>query len=307
MPDVDLLPDISVVICTRDRPELLARAIAGVANQSHAGVIETLVVFDRSDPDPALGVVGGNRPVRVMRNERTPGLPGGRNTGARHARGEFVAFCDDDDVWFPTKITRQLEALATQPRAEVVVTGVRVCSEDHQVDRVFARPELTFADLIASRVMEAHPSTVMVRRAAMLDDIGDVDESIPGGYAEDYEWLLRATRREPAVVVREPLVRVDWHPQSYFTARWRMIADALGYLLDAYPEFETDPSGCARVRGQRAFALAALHERGAWAEIGATLRRRWTEPRAALAALVAMRLVSADRVVRSLNARGRGI
>ena len=51
-------PDISVVICTRDRPELLQRAIAGVASQSHEGVIETLVVFDRSDPDASLDVSG---------------------------------------------------------------------------------------------------------------------------------------------------------------------------------------------------------------------------------------------------------
>jgi glycosyltransferase involved in cell wall biosynthesis len=300
--------DLSVVICTRDRPELLRRAIAGVAAQEHPGVVETLVVFDRSEPDRSLEVAAGPRPVRVLANERTPGLPGGRNTGVRHATGELVAFCDDDDVWFPTKAARQVELFATRPGMEVAVTGIRVHSGDEAVDRVLAADELRFADLLASRVMEAHPSTYMVRRAVMIDGIGDVDESIPGGYAEDYEWLLRAARRAPIGVVREPLVRVDWHPKSFFTAQWVTIADALDYLLAAYPEFASSPRGAARIHGQRAFALAALgRRREAWHEVGRTLRLAPAQPRAYLAAAVAARLVSADRVVRELNRRGRGI
>jgi glycosyltransferase involved in cell wall biosynthesis len=300
--------DLSVVICTRDRPELLRRAIAGVAAQAHDGVIETIVVFDRSSPDPTLEVAGGSRPVTVLTNERTPGLPGGRNTGLRHARGDLVAFCDDDDVWFPTKAATQMARFAEEPDLEVAVTGIRVHSDGHEVDRVLDRRQLTFDDLLASRVMEAHPSTYMVRRDAMLDGIGDVDEAIPGGYAEDYEWLLRAARRHPVGVIREPLVRVDWHPKSFFTAQWVTIAEALDYLLEAYPEFDTSPVGEARIRGQRAFALAALGRRPeAIHEIRRTVRLAPTQPRAYLALLVALRITSAERVVRELNRRGRGI
>lgn len=305
---MDAVADLSVVICTRDRPELLRRAIAGVADQSYPGVVETLVVFDKSEPDQSLSSDDPRRPVRVLTNERTPGLPGGRNTGVRHATAPVVAFCDDDDVWFPAKAERQMAVMAANPATEVSVTGIRVHSGDTEVDRVLPRSELTFGDLLASRVMEAHPSTYMVRREAMLDGIGDVDETIPGGYAEDYEWLLRAARRAPIGVVREPLARIDWHPKSFFTAQWVTIADALEYLLDAYPEFATNPRGASRIHGQRAFALAALGRRSAaWHEIRRTLRLSPTQPRAYLAALVATRLVSADRVVRELNRRGRGI
>jgi glycosyltransferase involved in cell wall biosynthesis len=299
--------DLSVVICTRDRPELLRRAIAGVAAQTLDRPIETIVVYDRSDPDPTLAVADDRRPVRVLTNEQTPGLPGGRNTGVLHARGAMVAFCDDDDVWLPTKAERQLAVLAARPNAEVAVTGVRVHADGNEVDRVWPHAELRFADLLASRVMEAHPSTVMVRRAAMVDGIGAVDEDIPGGYAEDYEWLLRAARRAPIAVVREPLVRVDWHPQSYFTAQWEMIADALEYLLAGYPEFATSRAGSARIRGQRAFALAALGRRHeARREIRHVLALSPTEPRAFLAAAVVTG-VSADGIVRFLNRHGRGI
>ena len=55
-------------------------------------------------------------------------------------------------------------------------------------------------------MMEANFCTAMVRRRAFCDDIGPADEHIPGGYAEDYEWVLRAARRRPLAVVPEPMV-----------------------------------------------------------------------------------------------------
>ncbi len=300
--------DLSVVICTRDRPELLRRAVAAIADQQHDGVIETIVVFDHSEPDSTLEVLSGSRPVAVMANDRTPGLPGGRNSGLHRARGDLVAFCDDDDVWFPTKVTAQVARFGADPALEVAVTGIRVHRDDHAVDRVLDRDALTFDDLLASRVMEAHPSTYMVRRDALTQGIGDFDEAIPGGYAEDYEWLLHAARRAPIGVVRQPLVRVDWHPKSFFAEQWQTIADALDYLLAAYPEFQRSRVGEARIRGQRAFAFAALGRRSdAIDEIRRTLRLRPAEPRAYLAWLVARRIVTADRVVRTLNRCGRGI
>src|SRR3546814_7828670 len=74
--------DASVVICTRDRPALLRQAVAAIAAQDHPGPIETIVVFDQSEVDTSIASDDPHRPVRVTANLRTPGLPGGRNTGA---------------------------------------------------------------------------------------------------------------------------------------------------------------------------------------------------------------------------------
>ena len=300
--------DLSVVICTRDRPEQLRRAIAAIAAQEFPGTIETVVVFDRSDPDVSLEVRDGSRPVRVLANDHTPGLPGGRNAGVDACRAKFVAFCDDDDVWLPQKAALQYAILIARPEVDVVVTGVRIVTDGAEIDRRLDRPEVTFTDLLASRMMEANFCTAMVRRHAFLEEIGPADEQIPGGYAEDYEWVLRAARRSPLAVVAEPLVQVEWHAQSYFTARWRMIAEALEYLIRAVPEFSSTPRGLARVRGQRSFALAANGDRrAAFTEIRATLRQRWLEPRAYLAGAVAIGIVGPEPILRTLNRRGRGI
>ncbi|MFG3707618.1 glycosyltransferase family 2 protein [Micromonospora sp. NPDC047670] len=302
-------PSVSVVVPTRDRPELLRAAVRAVLDQEHPGPVEVVVVHDRSEPDDSLAELSRpDRPVRVIRNTRTPGLAGARNSGILAATGELVAFCDDDDEWLPGKLRAQVEAIAAAPDAEFVCCGIRVSYDGHTVDRVLPKDSVTLADLLRDRMTELHPSTFLIRAAALRDGFGLVDEEIPGSYAEDYEFLLRAARSAPLVNLRTPYVLVRWHKRSYFAQRWDTISEALQWLLERYPEFGTQPAGEARVTGQIAFARAASGDRrGAMRWARHTIRRNPREPRAYLALAVAGRVVRADAVLRTLHRRGRGI
>jgi glycosyltransferase involved in cell wall biosynthesis len=298
-----------VIVATHGRPELLARAVASIVRQDYEGEVECLVVFDQEDPVRPLVEVPQGRSIRLLRNARTPGLAGGRNTGVLAATSELVAFCDDDDEWLPAKLRHQVGSIAGPPGAEVVVTGMSIVTGDRTIDRIPANRSVTFEDLLHSRVQEIHPSSILAKRSALVEGaIGLVDEAIPGSYGEDYEWLLRASRVAPIAVVRSPLVRVHWHRSSYFADRWATIVQAIQYLLDSYPEFRSDPRGLARLYGRLAFAYAALGERAnarTWARRALRLNPR--ERRAYLALAVAGRLVSADALMRLANRMGRGI
>jgi glycosyltransferase involved in cell wall biosynthesis len=301
-------PAVSVVVPTRDRPELLRRAVTAILGQTYPGLVECVVVFDQSDPDLPWEDPGPSRRLLLVRNDRTPGLAGARNAGAARATGELLAFCDDDDEWLPRKLERQVEALTRRPDAAVATTGIVVRYGDRNVTRLAPTPEITHRQLLRSRLTELHPSTVLVRRRELLDGIGLVDEGIPGSYAEDYEWLLRAAKRAPLLAVQEPLVVVHWHQSSFFADRWRTIISALTYLVDKHRELEQEPSGLARIYGQIAFAHAALGERSAarrWARRTLSLDRR--ERRAYLALAVSLRLVKARTVVRLAHVAGKGI
>lgn len=303
------LPRVSAVVPTRDRPELLRAAIRALLDQDYPGELEVVVVYDRSEPDPTLTELSRpGRPVRVTENGRTAGLAGARNTGTLAAAGELIAFCDDDDEWLPGKLSVQVAALTTTPGAEFVSGGIRVSYDGHTVERLLPRDRITFADLLRDRMTELHPSTFLFRAAVLRDGFGLVNEEIPGSYAEDYEFLLRAARRAPLVNLRTPLVLVRWHNRSYFTQRWDTISAALQWLLERYPEFGSQPAGAARVAGQIAFARAASGDRqGALSWARRTLRCNPREPRAYLALAVAGRVVRADAVLRTLHKRGRGI
>ncbi|MGA4731323.1 glycosyltransferase family 2 protein [Micromonospora taraxaci] len=302
-------PRVSAVVPTRDRPELVRAAVRAILDQDYPGPVEVVVVHDQSAPDQSLTQLSRlDRQVRVIPNERTPGLAGARNSGALAAVGEFVAFCDDDDEWLPGKLRAQVDALAAAPDAQLVSCGIRVSYDGNTVDRVLARDSVTLADLLRDRMTELHPSTFLMRAAALHAGFGLVDEEIPGGYAEDYEFLLRAARNAPLVNLCTPYVLVRWHRRSYFAQRWDTISEALQWLLERYPEFGTQPAGAARVSGQIAFAHAASGDRRVamrWARHA--LRRNPREPRAYLALAVAGRVLRADTVLRTLHRRGRGI
>ncbi|MEV4121464.1 glycosyltransferase [Micromonospora sp. NPDC049645] len=300
---------VSVVVPTRDRPELLRAAVRAILAQEYAGPVEVVVVHDQSTPDESLAEsTDPDRTVRVIRNARTPGLAGARNSGTLAAGGELIAFCDDDDEWLPGKLAAQVAALAADPAAEFVCCGIRVSYDGTTVDRVLDRDRITLADLLRDRMTELHPSTFLIRATALRDGFGLVDEEIPGSYAEDYEFLLRAARSAPLLNLRTPSVLVRWHKRSYFAQRWDTISEALQWLLERYPEFASQPAGEARVAGQIAFARAASGDRrGALRWARRTLRRNPREPRAYLALAVAGRVVRADAVLRTLHRRGRGI
>ncbi|MDG4767499.1 glycosyltransferase family A protein [Solwaraspora sp. WMMD406] len=296
------------MVPTRDRPELLRDTVAAIRDQDYPGVVEVVVVHDQSTPDLTLASDDPDRPVRVIGNTRTAGLAGARNSGILAATGTLVAFCDDDDRWLPGKLRAQVAALAADPTGEFVSCGIRVSYDGTTTDRILDADRVPLAALLRDRMTELHPSTFLIRRSALIGGFGLVDEEIPGSYAEDYEFLLRAARSAPLVNLRTPYVLVRWHKRSYFAQRWDTIATALQWLLERYPEFATQPAGEARVAGQIAFAQAAAgHRRGALRWARHTLARNPREPRAYLALAVASRAVRPDTVLRTLHRRGRGI
>jgi glycosyltransferase involved in cell wall biosynthesis len=303
-------PKVSVVVPTRDRPQLLRRAIRDIITQDYDGDIEVVVVFDQSEPDRSLVRTDPHRQVRVIRNDRTPGLAGGRNTGILASTGELISFCDDDDEWLPGKLAAQVLALAETDGPAIATCGIYVRREGRTTVRLPDESRLTYDDFIDDRIMEVNPCTILLPRTLLdgPDGVGLVDETLPGSYAEDYELLLRLVTVAPIVVVPQPLVLIHWGVGSFFAARWQMIYDAIDDLIDKHPDLTRSDKGLARLRGQQAFALAGLGERRralrlAWQ----TARLNPTEPRAVVAAVVATGAVSAGRMTRIVNRMGRGI
>jgi len=322
-------PSVTVVVPTLgERADLLAQTLQGIGTQDYPGTVECIVVLDRRSPDADSSGAPGSAAdgtdtqtwestravaqawrARVIDNQRAPGLAGTRNTGILAAETELVAFCDDDDRWLPGKLRAQASALAAAPAAVLACCGISLEYGDTVITRVHPAVTVTFVELLRSRLMALHVSSFLARRSALLDGVGLVSEEIPGSRAEDYELLLRAARHSPVVNVPQPLVHVLWHTQRRaMYGRWPVVAQALPWLLDQYPEFRTVPAGYARIAGQIAFAAAASGNRAMASRwIWRTIRARPNELRPYIALGVMSGLVNPDAVVRWLHKRGRGL
>jgi glycosyltransferase involved in cell wall biosynthesis len=301
-------PSVTAVIPTRDRPELMARAVQSVLNQAYPGPLECVIVFDQQSPKMPDVKVPEDRPVRLIQNDRTPGLAGARNAGAAAATSDLLAWCDDDDEWLPDKLRRQVEAMRQTPEAAVATCGICLCVGNR---RYFKSPSaqgvVPRAALLRSRQAWIHSTTLLIRRDRFFGDIGPVDEAVPGSYGEDYEWVLRASNAAAIVAVPEPLVRVYWQT-SYYADRWDVMISAIQYHLDKHPELADDPRNAARMYGRLAFAYGATGMSGqarSWAR--RSIRLNWRQPRGYLAILVAGRLLSPRRLMSAAHAIGKGM
>ena len=203
-------PDVTVVIPTRDRPSSLPRTLAGVWRQRDVR-LEVVLVDDGSASAVAAGYerLRSDR-LRVLRNAtpadlRRPGTP-----ASHAARGRWVAFLDDDDLWAPTKLRRQLDA-AERAGAGWAWCGAVYLSGDGAVLSVASgpSPEDVRRQLPSGSVIPAGASNV-IASAALLQRVGGFDEDI--FHMPDWDLWLRLLMVDPGAAHPEPLVGYVQHP-----------------------------------------------------------------------------------------------
>ncbi len=302
-------PLVTVVIPTRGRPALLLETLAAIVGQDYAGPLEVFVVHDREEADESLADLSRpGRRIVPMVNTRTGGLCGARNTGVLLSRADFVASCDDDDLWYPAKVRLQVERLLADPDLLAVGAGIRLLmGERGDVEWPARQPIVTHGRLLENRVKELHSSTLMMRRSA-FDVAGLYDEELPFGHGEDYDWLLRASRAGSVGAVQEILADIRKDVPSWFRDRWLNTATALEYILEKHPDFRERRRGHARMLGQIAYARAAAGERARGARLaGRALSRYPATPHAWLALAVAGPGIEPRRMLSLSRRLGRGL
>lgn len=102
--------DVSVVIPTRNRTQMLASAMQSVFNQR--GVDLELIVVDEASTDDTSAMLAGvtDDRLRVLRHDAPKGVSAARNAGIAIARGRWLGMLDDDDLWRPDKLAGQVAA-----------------------------------------------------------------------------------------------------------------------------------------------------------------------------------------------------
>lgn len=179
---------ISVIIPSYNRPDLVRRAIASVLAQTYMN-FEIIVVYDCSKipVGQALRDITDPR-LTIIRHEQNEGQSNARNTGIRHARGEWVAFLDDDDLWLPEKLEHQLNYIKQHaPIADACVTDY-FDTETRTHHKVSVSVRKKGCNLILLHWEGLAPSTWMVQRLT-FEKIGFFDPLAPR--AEDWEWFVR--------------------------------------------------------------------------------------------------------------------
>jgi glycosyltransferase involved in cell wall biosynthesis len=189
-------PEVTVVIPTRDRWELLSRALTGVLAQEEV-VFEVVVVDDGSRDGTAGRVAGlGDGRVRCVSNPESLGVARARNRGIAEARGQWIAFLDDDDLWSPRKLTEQLAAMEEAGAAFVFSSAIVVDQSGRLLRLQAPSPEGLVEGLLVRNMIPAGSSNV-VARADLLRELGGFDDRLHS--LADWDLWIRLARAGPAV------------------------------------------------------------------------------------------------------------
>ncbi len=204
------VPLVSVVIPTYQRPKFLGRAIESVLKQTYQNW--ELLVVDDNEPDSEarreteafMRRFESDARVRYLKHESNKGGAAARNTGIEQARGEYVAFLDDDDEWLSEKLSLQVRELLNSSKAVSVFSGARVITstgnERYEHLPPYAQGEI-FPAILAFNFVGS-TSAVLCRRRA-LELIGGFDATLPS--AQDMDLYIRLARLGEFRVVELPL------------------------------------------------------------------------------------------------------
>jgi glycosyltransferase involved in cell wall biosynthesis len=192
-------PFFTVVIPTHNRGLLLKRAVDSVINQTFHN-FEVIIVDDHSTDDTSTMVkTFSDKRIQYKLNQRSKGACGARNTGIYAAKGQWVAFLDDDDVWYDDKLKYQYELISkSESSVGLICTDYVIYKGENKLKVIKNRPsgwvrkKILYGDCIGCL------SSTCVRRDILIN-IDGFDESFPACQDQDL-WFRVAEISEFAFV-----------------------------------------------------------------------------------------------------------
>jgi glycosyltransferase involved in cell wall biosynthesis len=198
---------VSVYVPTRNRAQLLSRALRSVLAQTYSRY-EIIVVDDASDDETrkVIHEFESSGRIRAFRLDRPRGAPAARNLAIRHANFDLVTGLDDDDVWLPERLERMVAEFAASV-GFVAASDIVELGDD--VRYIARRPARIDANRLLRRNVVGNQ--VLARRKDIVD-CGGFDESLTA--SQDYDlWIRLVLKAGPGIGLSEPLQVINAHAQ----------------------------------------------------------------------------------------------
>jgi glycosyltransferase involved in cell wall biosynthesis len=195
-------PLVSVIVPAYNCAAFVGDAIRSVLQQGYPN-LQIIAVNDGST-DPTLSVLRTFGDDVLVLDRANGGAAAARNTGLRHAKGDFIAFLDGDDIWFPGKLDVQVRYLEDHSEVGLVFTDWTIWEESPDGCRTESAPAdggspdgaidpsqsgWLYHQLLLECILNT--STVVIR-SPIVRRIGEFDESLKNG--QDYDYWLRVSR-----------------------------------------------------------------------------------------------------------------
>ncbi|OQZ02636.1 MAG: hypothetical protein B6D35_00945 [Candidatus Brocadia sp. UTAMX2] len=236
-------PLVSVVVPTYNRPDTLKTTLESIASQTYKH-IEAVVVNDAGeDVSTVVDLFRDRLRIQYLVHPENKGLAAARNTAIRHASGEYIAYLDDDDMFYQDHIETLVTYLETSGDKVAYTDAYRVCQEKEGGRYAIKQKDVPYsfdfdADLILAQNL--FPVLCVMHRKSCLDEVGLFDESLTTH--EDWDLWIRISRNYHFTHIKKITGEFTWRTDSASMsgARQADFLRTMGIIYEKYKSYLRD-------------------------------------------------------------------
>ncbi|MEG4200422.1 DUF1796 family putative cysteine peptidase [Microcoleus sp. Pol12A5] len=246
-------PLVSVIIPTKNRPQMLKEAIQSVFNQTFVD-LEIIVINDGGvDVQSIILHLNNNGNIVYKKHDRALERSAARNTGIRAARGKYIAYLDDDDSYYPNHIETLVKFLENSEYKIAYTDAVMAEQKKQNGEYVTVHRSVPYSlDFDKDKILVSNctPNLCLMHEKSCLDEVGLFDETL--STHEDWDLIIRLSRKFDIAHIKETTceftqrkdgTNTSSHNRADFTRtreiifnRYRQYAEANSAILDAQKE-----------------------------------------------------------------------
>jgi len=199
---------ISVIVPTYNRSDLISETIKSILNQTYRNF--ELIIVDDGSTDNTEEVIRKFKDSRIkyIKTDNWGGPARPRNIGIKKAKGEYIAFCDDDDMWDKKKLEKQIPHFQSSKIVGVASRAIFISDTPYYRKKYYGRSKLDYIDYKYMDILNGEPimnSSCIVRKE-ILENVGMFDENRDFCFIEDWELWLRMAQFGLFRVLEDPLI-----------------------------------------------------------------------------------------------------
>jgi teichuronic acid biosynthesis glycosyltransferase TuaG len=204
-------PCVSIIVTTNKRVKLLAETLNSILSQTYAD-FELIIVDNMSEDGTREYVTGMNDPrICYFRNPNNGIIAVNRNFGIKLAKGKYVAFCDDDDLWMPEKLQNQIDVMNKDVEIGLCYTNGCAFRDGNIIHERIARKKVFDQHFRRLLWENCIPSSSVLIRKEVFDKSGLIDERPDLVAVEDYEMWVRIAYFSKLAYVDKVLISYRLH------------------------------------------------------------------------------------------------
>ena len=204
-------PLVSVVIPTFNRPKFLKKCVESVLSQTYRE-FEVLVINDGGEEvEQLVTYLGNHATLRHLSHDTNRGPGAAKNTGIRAARGKYIAYLDDDDIYYPEHLETLVGALEGTDYKVAYSDAHRLELQKKEGEYEVVKISVPYSnDLDRERLLSENlfPILVFMHERSCFDVVGLFDESLPA--LEDWDMWIKLSRVYDFLHIKKVTCAFTW-------------------------------------------------------------------------------------------------